>query len=889
MLGSRFLGRLRRPLAGILRLLPAAAALLVAGAAHAAAPAYVEGEVIVTFKAGTDLSRAASVLERRSAAFSRRFARLSEKRGRQIGLVTGGTRSTAALIAELRKEPDIETVEPNYLRYVTAAPDDPRFGEQWALRNTGQTVNGTAGAASADIAYLEARALSRAPGDEIVVGVIDTGFDRIHPDLRANLWTNPSDIPGNNLDDDGNGYVDDVQGYDFASHDADASDAGQHGTHVAGIIAAVGDNQTGVIGVAPFARVLPLKASADGESLSSAAIIEALQYATALRRRGVNVVAINASYGGGGYSSAESSAIQDAGDAGILFCAAAGNEASNNDTTVTYPASYRLSNMLVVAATSQSDALASFSNYGAATVDLAAPGQNILSAQPSTVAFVAGTIIYASSAFTYSGLTAGLSGQIVDCGIGNPSDFPAAVQGQIALIQRGTLTFAAKVSNARAAGAIAAIVYNNTSGTFAGTLQNAGDWLPARAISQADGLAIKAALPLSGSIAVTGNYQFLSGTSMATPVVSGAAAFAALNYPAETMPLRRARLLAAVNSLPALQGRVATAGRLNLLRVVDANWNGYADWLETVPVIATATLPLAIHGEAYAQILAVSGGVAPYVWTLDSGSLPAGFTLSASGLLSGLGSASGSYAFTVRVTDTLGATATRALALETAAHGPLHHFAWDYVPPTAYAGVPFAVRLSARDSGGRLVQDFAGPVAISAATGASPATLALVSGACTATVSLAEASPGLSLVATYGPASGSSAQMIVRSSASTAGDGVPDAWKTTHGLSLATSAAANDQDGDGASDLQEYLAGTDPLSAASIFKITTHALLADASALSIEFPVVAGKIYQVQTSTDLENWNPYGDATLAVTSGIRAVSVPLIAGSRTFVRAVISP
>lgn len=885
------LSRLIRPLL----LLAAAVALPLftpAATAPASSPAYVEGEVIVTFKEGASLARAEAVLKNRSAAFSRRFDGLSEKRRRQTGLVRDTTRSTAALIAALRDDPAVESVEPNYLRHVRTAPNDPRFGEQWALRNTGQTVNGSAGVAFADIDFLDARALSRPATSEIVVAVIDTGVDRVHPDLRANLWTNPSEIAGNSLDDDGDGYVDDTQGYDFASHDADATDAGEHGTHVAGIIAAVGDNQTGVIGVVPSARILPLKVSTDGETLSTSAIIEALQYATALRKRGVNLVAINASYGGGGYSSAEAAAIQAAGDAGILFCAAAGNEAANNDSTLTYPASYRLSNMLVVAATTQSDTLASFSNYGATSVDLAAPGQDILSAQPSTLAFVAGSTTYASIELTYGGLTPGISGTIIDCGLGNSSEFPAAVRGNIALIQRGTLTFAAKVANAKTAGAVAAIIYNNAAGNFSGTLGSAGDWLPARSISQADGLAIKAALPLAGAITVTGNYQFLSGTSMATPVVAGAAAFAALNFPDETVARRRARLLASVAPLPALSGKVATTGRLDLLRVVDANLNGYADWLETTPAVATTSLPVAILGEAYSQTLSVTGGIAPYAWTVSSGALPAGFTLSASGTLAGAGTASGSHAFTVRVTDVLGATATRALTLTLAAHGPLDHFTWDYAPAGVYAGVPFAVRLSARDSGGRLVSDFAGAVSVASSSTASPASLALTAGLATSTLSLSGTASATTLVAASGSATGASAPITVLSASSSAADGVPDAWKTAHGLAINTSSAATDTDGDGATDHQEYLAGTDPRSAASTFKITTippASAPAVATTLGVVFPVVAGKIYQLQTSADLATWTAYGDATLALVDGTRSASVPLGAGGRTFVRAAISP
>lgn len=167
------------------------------------------------------------------------------------------------------------------------------------------------------------------------------------------------------MDDDGDGYVDDVHGYDFALGTGTLSDSGDHGTHVAGTIAASGNNGLGVLGVDFQAHLLPLKVSSDGENLDTAGVVEAAQYAAMLKGQGVNIVALNASCGGGGFSSVEQSSIQAAGNAGIIFCVAAGNDSANNDTTPDYPASYRLSNMIVVAATDQDDALADFSNYGA--------------------------------------------------------------------------------------------------------------------------------------------------------------------------------------------------------------------------------------------------------------------------------------------------------------------------------------------------------------------------------------------------------------------------------------------------------------------------------------------------------------------------------------------
>jgi subtilisin family serine protease len=248
--------------------------------------------------------------------------------------------------------------------------------------------------------------------------------------------------------------------------------------------------------------------------------------------------------------------------------------------------------MIVVAASDQNDGLASFSSYGAQSVDLAAPGVDILSsfaeAQAGSLATVtASNVTYSALELEYSGRTAAgspVGGDIIDCGVGYSANFPAAVKGNIALISRGTLNFSAKVLNAMNAGAAAAVIYNNASGNFSGTLGSSGQWIPAVSISQADGLAIKAALPLRGSVANAADpsaiYQYLSGTSMATPMVSGAVAFAAINFPNETVTQRVHRIVSSVDAVASLSGRVASGGRLNLQKVVDTDLNGLPDWWE---------------------------------------------------------------------------------------------------------------------------------------------------------------------------------------------------------------------------------------------------------------------------------------------------------------------
>ena len=532
-----------------------------------------------------------NTLAAHSLAWKINFAGLSSHFGKHFGLVHDDNRTTAELIAELSLDPAVESAEPNYLRWVTSAPNDCLFTNLWALHNTGQPVNGDTGLSNADVHFLPAWALARPSTNSVVVAVIDTGVDYTHPDLAENMWTNTGEIPGNGTDDDSNGYVDDFYGYDFADYLPDPMDSGFHGTHVAGTIAAAGNNRAGVIGLDYQARIMALRASFDGNSLTTSAIIGAIQYATLMKNRGVGIAAVNESFGGGGSSSMEMAAMQAAGSAGIIFCVAAGNNGSDIDTAPYYPASYHLTNMIVVAATDQDDALAGFSDYGPGTVDLGAPGVNILSCRPvaqaGTQAYVQqGSTMYSASALTYSGITTtnGITGAIYFCGLGNPSDFPSSVSNNIALIQCGTLTFQGKVTNAMTAGARAVIIFNNTNSALNFTLSVTNNWIPTIALSPSDGLALEAASPVIATVVNIPDpnqiYQYLDGSSMATPHVSGAVAFAAMNFPDETVAQRIQRVLGNVDAVPGLTGKVRTGGRLNLQRIVDADLNGLPDWWE---------------------------------------------------------------------------------------------------------------------------------------------------------------------------------------------------------------------------------------------------------------------------------------------------------------------
>jgi len=350
------------------RILSFAAALILAlpALAFAAPPKVIPGELIIRYRSDAVPSARANYIARIKANRVREFRRFNMEHVRLTDM------TTEEALRRFSRDPAIEYVEPNYEITLDAIPNDPRFPELYGMRNTGQT-GGTPGA---DIKATNAWDVFT--GDpNLKIGVIDTGVDYNHPDLAANVWTNPGEIPGNGLDDDNNGYVDDVHGYDFVNNDGDPFDDNGHGSHCAGTIAGVGDNNVGVTGVNWHAKIVGIKFLSAGGSGSTAGAISGVQYAIAVGCR-----LTSNSWGGGGFSQALLDAINDAGAAGQLFVAAAGNSSANTDVSPHYPSSYNSPYIIAVAATDHNDNLASFSSYGATTVDLAAPGVSILSCQP---------------------------------------------------------------------------------------------------------------------------------------------------------------------------------------------------------------------------------------------------------------------------------------------------------------------------------------------------------------------------------------------------------------------------------------------------------------------------------------------------------------------------
>ncbi|NOR67499.1 MAG: S8 family serine peptidase, partial [Woeseiaceae bacterium] len=295
-------------------------------------------------------------------------------------------------LAQFNGSTNVLYAEPNYKYKLFLVPNDPNYPELWALDNTGQT----GGTPDADVDANDAWDINTGSSD-VIIAIADTGIDYDHPDLAANMWVNEAEQNGlPDVDDDGNGYVDDIYGYDFAGAsstvsgdgDGDPNDMWFHGTHVAGAAGAVGNNDEGIVGVCWDVKLMALKIFADDFSSSDPVAfatdaIEAIQYAV---DNGAKIM--NASWGGSFYSQALYDAIRKAGDAGLIFVAAAGNDYGNdNDVFPIYPASYDLDNIISVMSTDHNDDPAAFTNIGASSVDLAEPGENILSTSPMTEHF----------------------------------------------------------------------------------------------------------------------------------------------------------------------------------------------------------------------------------------------------------------------------------------------------------------------------------------------------------------------------------------------------------------------------------------------------------------------------------------------------------------------
>ncbi|HEY0605230.1 MAG TPA: S8 family peptidase [Herpetosiphonaceae bacterium] len=340
---------------------------------------YVPNEVIVQYRDGT--TEAQHETARGKVKADRKENLRAQKGGAsklEVISLKGGDVHSA--IAALKSDPNVEFAEPNWVYTHEATATDPYYtnGSLWGMYGASTSPANQYGSNAA-----AAWAAGRTGSNTVYVGIIDEGIQYTHPDLDAQVWNNPYDA-ADGVDNDGNGYVDDVRGWDFAGNDNSIYDGGtkgnldDHGTHVSGTIGAE-SNGVGVVGVNWNVKLISAKfLGRNGGTTANA--VKAVDYLTNLKtRHGLNIVASNNSWGGGGYSQALYDAIARANAANILFIAAAGNSGTNHDTTPSYPSNYDLPNVIAVAAIANNGTLASFSQYGATTVDLGAPGVAIYS------------------------------------------------------------------------------------------------------------------------------------------------------------------------------------------------------------------------------------------------------------------------------------------------------------------------------------------------------------------------------------------------------------------------------------------------------------------------------------------------------------------------------
>ena len=579
---------------------------LIVGSLSASAQAadpVVPGEVIVRFD---DASTATARVHAWGAGIALRVG--------LPGVVTVKFASdvdTVALAREIAGRPGVRWAEPNRKLQLQALPNDPRIGEQWGLSNSGQLVRGIAGIPGVD--SNAAGAWDFATGGDALVAVADSGVALTHPDLASNVWTNPgetgTDAQGrdkrtNGLDDDGNSRIDDWRGWDFVGNDNDPSDAQGHGTTVAGLIGAVGNNGVGISGVAQRVKLMPLRIGGSGgrtdSSINADAAAAAMLYASA---KGAKI--FSGAFGGSNPSQAQEDAI--AATPGVLYVFPAGNAGADNDVNPSFPCNFNRANILCVGAITSQGAYASYSNYSPKTVDLAAPGHALLTTSPFRLAFdepfeqaIAGRwtkaytalpwdiapdadgthVLKINGAIPQSGMSAIVSSRFSLAGCQAPllsydlaqqfkngafnvwitEDANAADTSKWVLVDQaiGDLPLNGRFLDlASYAGKSIAVALGTVTGV--GTPVGAGPTVDDLKISCVPNV-------YSGS-----EYDYVDGTSVAAPQVAGAAALVLSQYQAADANYLRSAILNSATPMPSLTSKTVTGGRLNVLGALDTN------------------------------------------------------------------------------------------------------------------------------------------------------------------------------------------------------------------------------------------------------------------------------------------------------------------------------
>jgi subtilisin family serine protease len=562
------------------------------------APAYVPGQLLVKFKtpAGTPLvpdARHGVETAARQSTVATYNAVIQRDYSDEVldGLYLVNVPAGSDLMATKARfdaDPNVEYTSLNYQDHLmdVPSPDDPYYSQLWGLHNTGQT-GGTAGA---DIGAPGAW-LNTTGSGSVVIAVIDTGIDYHHPDLVKNTWTNNGEISDNGIDDDHNGYIDDYHGWDFVNHDNDPVDDYGHGTHCAGTIGAEGNNGIGVTGVNWNVSLMPLKSADEHGMLTHADEIEAIAYA-----RRMNASVISCSWGGSSYNQALKDAIEAT---PALFVFSAGNDYHDNNLNPVYPASYNSTNILAVAASDHNDELAYFSNYGNKSVDIAAPGQTILSTYPRDYE-VTDPVFYENFTTLDNWVNFGTNWSVTSLNYTSPpssafagdnasrSTYMVLLNSTVPLggITNPYLQFDLKGKTNEIDGIFAIFIISEKGMGMTFLQGDLGNWSTYRYslaafrdsnvtidigvianASEGDGIWIDD-LKIGNGTTLVPQYHRMSGTSMAAPHAAGVAGLVKAANPNMTGVQVKQLIMLTADPVSSLAGKVVTGGRVNAGRAV---------------------------------------------------------------------------------------------------------------------------------------------------------------------------------------------------------------------------------------------------------------------------------------------------------------------------------